>query len=157
MKASCSLHQPASHLGQAVPRGHAGRSPWLRLSAFSVFDVTAEQPSDQALTKPLRERLTRLAHFFKVGAQEFIRQFHDLRPLAQVAKQSQNLTNQAAWRVAVTRVSARASIAAAHPTNALTPALEAWAGWSFSTSGVEQNSAPFVPRRSRLRPCVQRR
>ena len=52
---------------------------------------------------------------------------------------SPSMSNATAWRLAVERTRGRAAQRAAHPTGALLPALQAWIGWSFSSSGVEQD------------------
>lgn len=107
-------------------------------SAFSVFrlpDGREDLPAE--LSESVVRRLSRFATFFKLISDDLQQQFADAYQLAAVAKQGLvKPCNFEAWRLAVESMQRRKC-----SVKALLPPLEAWIGWSCSTSGVEQDLA----------------
>ena len=105
-------------------------------SAFYLFrlpDNRADIP--RQLKSSIDDRVRRLATFFKLEFGELQQEFADMFQLAASIKDGlADQCNFEAWRMAVENMEKRKQ-----PVAALRRPLEAWIGWSISTSGVEQD------------------
>ena len=109
------------------------------LTAFSVFRLRDENEVEVAGTDRSMSMLRRLAKFVNVDYNAMRSQYNDLYQRAAVAKRMEaGLSNFAAWKDIVNRAASRSVRRGGSAVDALIPALNMWAGWSCSSSGVEQ-------------------
>ena len=100
-------------------------------TAFSVFQLPKTGAVLDMEDQGLRDKLRRLAGFFRVRLETLKNEFADYFQLACVFRGRNGGSCRGALRAGFQ----------AHPVHALRPVLAAWIGWSCSSSGVEQNFA----------------
>ena len=106
--------------------------------AFAVFNLGTRGGGGGGDTQASDRQLELLAKACRLDPGRLKAQWHDIAPRANSIATLQGLGNKEAWREALHRIKARASLRAAHPTDALNHALVAYAAFGLSSSGVEQ-------------------
>ena len=110
---------------------------WDFISSFQLFNVSADR---KAITNECRDANTkRMAKFFNLDLVQFRSQLEDLSALARAHAKSTGCDSYNAWRHTIQNVTSTARRKQAHPCDVLVVALARWAGWSLSSSGVEQS------------------
>ena len=110
---------------------------WDFISSFQLFNVSADR---KAITNECRDANTkRMAKFFNLDLVQFRSQLEDLSALARAHAKSTGCDSYNAWRHTIQNVTSTARRKQAHPCDVLVVALARWAGWSLSSSGIEQS------------------
>lgn len=110
---------------------------WDFISSFQLFNVSSDRKTSATECRDVH--IQRMAKFFKLDLVQFRSQLEDLSALARAHSKSTGCDSYNAWRRTIEKVTSTARRAQAHPCDVLLVALVRWAGWSLSSSGVEQS------------------